>query len=88
MQLLAALAERLLERRARPRDEAVERGGDVEDDLAHDLRSLGRRPRSAPAVLGLGRSRVRALPQEQPAERRRREREDRADEEREVVAAG
>src|SRR6185437_9384948 len=36
-----ALAERLLERGVRPRDEAVERDGQVEDELRHGLlRSL------------------------------------------------
>jgi hypothetical protein len=32
MEELAPFAERVLERRARPRDESVERGRDVEDE--------------------------------------------------------
>jgi hypothetical protein len=35
LQLFAAGAERLLECRVGPREKAVERDGDVEDDLGH-----------------------------------------------------
>ena len=79
VQQLSAPAQRLLERRVRSRDVAVERDRDLGNDLAH-LRRLRRGSSAGCCLL--------CRPEEQPAERRGERREQRADDEGEVVAAG
>src|SRR5439155_20859645 len=86
VQLVAAFAERLLERGVRSGDVAIERQRDLGDDFAHfrSLRGeLGGR-RSAVSRLGL----ARRLAKERSAEHGGQGRERRADEEGEVVPAG
>src|SRR2546421_3558235 len=87
VQLVAALAQRVLERRSRPGDVTVERDRDLRDDFPHlsPLRRFGGRGR---AMTGFVRAHRLRFAEKRPSDQSGRGGEGRADEEGEVVAAG